>query len=393
MDPNFTPSTPRQQPTERPHDELPPVVVSKPQPRPSGMSIRRKPPHKTWWFRLTAGLIVAVLVAVFVANAWYKQALLPVSDAPEVESVQLVIEPGSTPDVIASHLQEKGVIRSSTAFLTYVRMEGLLGRLQAGSYRFSPAESTQEIVKHLLNGQNDEISITFYPGSALYINAYDTDQTPSHREVLERLGYARDEIEAALESDYDHPLLQDKPKGASVEGYIYGETYQVASGASVREVLVRTFDEMYAALQQNDLIEAYREQGLTVHEAVTLASIIEREVGAAEDRRQVAQIFFKRLNEGMPLGADATFVYAARMDGQTPTVNYNSPYNTRVHGGLPPGPIASPGLTALKAVANPATGDYLYFVSGDDGKNYFSYTLSEHERNTATYCRINCALF
>jgi UPF0755 protein len=107
----------------------------------------------------------------------------------------------------------------------------------------------------------------------------------------------------------------------------------------------------------------------------------------------VAQIFFKRLREGMPLGADATFVYAANKAGVAPTVDLDSPYNTRIHAGLPPGPISAPGLAALQGVAQPAEGDYLYFVSGDDGKNYYSRTAEEHEANTREHCKINCSLF
>ncbi len=352
----------------------------------------KRPLFKRWWLVLV-GLCIVGLLAIGAVFFWYTNSLKPLSDAPDAESKQIIIEQGSTPDLIAEQLEGEGIIRSQTAFLVYTRLNDVRGKLQAGSYRLSPSESTPAVVDHLLKGQADEFSLTFYPGSALYINAYDTDQTPSHREVLENLGYSRAEIEAAFEAEYDHPLLADKPAGESVEGYIYGETYQIASGASVQDILVRSFDEMYARIEANNLLAAFEKRGMSLHQAVTLASVIEREVHDAEDQKQVAQIFYKRLEDGMPLGADATFVYAARMDGKTPAVNYDSPYNTRLHGGLPPGPIASPGITALQAVANPADGDYVYFVSGDDGKNYFSRTLAEHEANIARYCKANCALF
>lgn len=389
------------QPTHTPnthqHGDLPPVSAgyggSQQLSPPSGLPINKKPFYAKWWFLALVGLVVALMVGAGVAASWYSNALKPVATSAAVETQQVVVEAGSTPNQIAQRLEGAGVIRSSAAFSLYTRIHDVRGKLQAGSYRLSPAESTPDIVAHLLKGQTDEFTITFYPGSALYINAYDSDQTPSHREVLEKLGYSRSEIEAAFEADYDHPLLADKPAGDSIEGYIYGETYQMPSGASLKDILIRTFDEMYTKIQQADLLEAFERQDMTLHQAVTLASIIEREVHAPDDQKQVSQIFLKRLSEGMPLGADATFVYAARMDGKTPTVNYDSPYNTRVNRGLPPGPIASPGITALEAVARPASGDYLYFVSGDDGKNYFSKTLEEHESNTRKYCQANCALF
>jgi UPF0755 protein len=214
-----------------------------------------------------------------------------------------------------------------------------------------------------------------------------------NKKVLLEAGYNQAEIDAAFKKTYESPLFQDKPANADLEGYIYGETYTFSAGSTVEQILQRTFDEFYAAISENDLISGLRAQGFNLYQGVTLASIIQREVSGQADSAQVAQIFLKRLNEGMPLGADATFVYVANKAGITPTVDLDSPYNTRIHTGLPPGPISAPGVAALQAVAHPAEGDYLYFVSGDDGKNYYSRTIEEHEKNTREYCKINCSLF
>ncbi len=336
-------------------------------------------------------ILILATCSVGAAGAWYVHQLRPVSEG-TATSVRVEIQPGTVKSV-ADYLHEEGLINSPTAFTLYVRIQGLENQIKTGSYQLMSSESTPEIVTHLINGQAEDFDVTFFPGSALTVNANDTDQTPSHRQVLLRLGYSEQEIDKAFKASYDHPLLVDRPEGSTVEGYIYGQTYNMVSGASVEDILIRTFDEFYSQLEQNDLLSAFEKAGLDLHEATTLASIIEREVSGDEDQRQVAQVFFRRLETDMPLGADATFVYAARINNDTPRVDYDSPYNTRRYGGLPPGPIASPGISSLKAVANPASGDYLYFVSGDDGVNHFSRTLQEHEQNTRRYCKENCQLF
>ena len=121
-----------------------------------------------------------------------------------------------------------------------------------------------------------------------------------------------------------------------------------------------------------------------------MASIVQKEVSDPSDQRQVAQVFLKRLKEGTVLGSDVTFLYIAKKEGRSPSVNDPSPYNTRKNGGLPPGPIANFHLSALQAVANPASGDFLYFVAGDDGKTYFSRTEAEHDANVAAHCKKLC---
>lgn len=350
----------------------------------------KKPRPILKWVLIVLGLAALVFIAMIL---WYQQQLQPVSSDKNAISEQLKIESGTTPDQIAAVLHERGLIRSESAFHVYTRLSGTRGQLKAGSYILSPTESMEEIVEHLVAGRMEEFTLTFYPGAALNVSA-PTDDTPSHREVLQSVGYEDAEIDAAFRNSYDHPLLESLPEGADIEGYLYGETYQIAAGSSVKEIVTRTFDEFYERLEREGVLATLESKGTDLHDAVILASIVEREVSAGiEDQRQVAQVFFSRLETNMPLGADATFVYAASKMGVAPSVNLDSPYNTRKYGGLPPGPISSPGINAMKAVANPADTDYLFFVSGDDGKNYFSRTIEEHETKTRQYCQKNCSLF
>ena len=357
-------------------------VASEPEPEPElGMPKKR---HRVR--NIIIGFILVIIVgggvAAFSGYSWYQQQLAPASEDTS-KRVRLTIVEGSTPSEIATQLEEAGVIKSRHAFTIYTKLSGTENSLKAGTFSLQPSLSTSAIVEHLVLGKQDTFRVTFLPGDTLKNN----------RQKLIDLGYSASEVDAALNTTYERELFAGKPAGTDLEGYIFGETYEFTADSTPESILNRTFDEFEASIDENNLVAGYKKQGYNLYQGITLASIIQKEVAGPDDSRQVAQVFFKRLREGMPLGADATFVYAAKKDGAQPTVNYDSPYNTRVNKGLPPGPISVPGIHALRAVANPAPGDYVYFVSGDDGKNYFSRTAAEHEENTRRYCIENCALF
>lgn len=344
-----------------------------------------KKKRSVWkWVGIIFGvLILLVAVAAGLGYKWYVDQLTPVGAASSSERVRVTIIPGSTPSMIGELLQEKGLVRNADAFTLYTHITDTKGKLQAGTYLLQTRESVPQIVDHLVSGKVDEFNLTFLPGETI----------EAHKKAIVAAGYSAAEVDAAFSKNYDHPVLATKPADADLEGYIFGETYRFSSAASVEDIVVRALDELQKQVTQYNLVATYKKQNLSLYQGITLASIIQREVSSPQDMRQVSQIFQKRLKDGMPLGADATFVYAAKKAGQTPRVDFPSPYNTRVHKGLPPGPIASPGSSALQAVANPALGDFVYFVSGDDGRSHFARTLAEHEANTRKYCQKNCALF
>lgn len=360
-----------------------------PQPQPiddarddAGLSPAKKP-RMPLWGKIAGLCVLVLLILVGIGVGWYIAALRPVDQA-DTEARTIEIVSGTTPAQIGTKLKEESLIKSELAFTIHTRIHGVQNSLQAGIYNLSSSMSTQEVVAQMVEGPTArEFEVTFVPGATLAEN---------RRELL-RVGFSEEQVDEALNATYDHPLFVSKPAEADLEGYLFGETHRFVEGTSAQDVLVRYFDDFYAFVEEHKLVSAYREQGLSLYEGITLASIIEREVSGEQDTRQVAQIFLKRLNEDIPLGADATFVYAANKDGAQPRVNYPSPYNTRIHAGLPPGPIAIPGEDALKAVGNPAAGDYVYFVSGDDGKNYYARTEAEHQENIRRYCQVNCALF
>lgn len=326
-------------------------------------------------------LVLLVVASIFGIRLWYTENLKPVNRASE-KLVSFEIALGDSVSDIADGLENSGLIRNSTAFKWYVRGEQSGISLQAGNYNISPAMSIEIIVDIFAEGRINSELVTILPGKRL-------DET---RQELIRAGWSVAEVDTALEAAYNSPLLKDKPKTASLEGYIYPDSYQINDNTGLEELIGVTLDNFYDKIQERDIEASLKQQGLNLHEAIILASIVYMESGDVEDQRQIAQVFLKRLNEGLTLGADATFRYASAVLGQEDSIAVDSPYNTRVHSGLPPGPIANFNISALVAVADPAPGDYLYFVSGDDGITRFSKTFEEHQALTEKYCKELCEL-
>ncbi len=373
---------------------MPELEVQKivPQPingQPSGLKTGKKP-AKNRTIIWVISIVAAILIGFFVVGViWYNAQLTSVgTDKGQLKLIK--IASGSTPAQIGDELQSQSIIRSSIAFNLYIKMSNNNKNLQAGTYRLSPAETIPQIVNHLVNGSVDQFSITFYPGATLVDN---TNATKKYdvTTVLKNAGYSDADITAALKMTYDSPLFANKPASADLEGYIYGETYNFNVGATVQDILTSVFQQYYSVVQKNNLVAGFASHGLNLYEGITLASIVQRESGNKTDQPQVAQVFYSRLASGMTLGSDVTYQYIADKTGVARDPNLNSPYNTRRFAGLPPGPIAVPGLTAMQAVANPASGDYLFFLSGDDNITYFAKTEAEHQANVINHCAVKCS--
>ena len=326
-------------------------------------------------------IVLAVLAAASVgwANWWYNNSLEPKSSSNE--RIKVVIETGATPGQIADELEQKGVIKSAFAFNLLVKNEGDRDKLQAGTYLFSPKQSSREVLDWLVEGKVDTFNVTILPGLTL----------AEIKQYLIKDGFKAADIDAAYKKTYNHPLLASKPATVNLEGYIYPETYQISSETPVEDLLMHSFDLFYRQIQAKGLEEELKARGFNLHQGITLASIIGREVSNSNDKRQVAQVFEKRLKEGIELGSDVTYMYAAKLTGQTPSPSLDSPYNTRRVKGLPPGAIANFNIDSLEAVADPVPGDYLYFVAGDDGTTHFAKTEAEHEANVKQYCTKLCS--
>ena len=217
------------------------------------------------------------------------------------------------------------------------------------------------------------------------------------QDALVKEGYTPEEVEKAFNAEYDFDFLKKRPDEATLEGYLYGETYEFYKGVPVEDILTKYLEKMGEVISENNLEARYANRGLSLFEGITLASVVQKESPAGE-QATVAQVFLSRLNYGWKLGSDVTVSYA--IDKKDPNRNIysdnaaalsiDSCYNTRLYTGLPCGPISNPNLASLLAVAEPAESSYLYFLTGDDGLMYYSYTESEHNQNAATHCQNLC---
>ncbi|MEK7603415.1 MAG: endolytic transglycosylase MltG [Patescibacteria group bacterium] len=347
------------------------------------MSYSLLKPKKHVWKIIVTSLVVALIVAgltVYGARYVYVRNLKSVSAS---EKIQLVTIPsGVSVQETGIILKQAGLVRQSWAFEWYMRQNNLSDIIQAGTYALRPNMSIQEIAKIITKGQIATDLFTILPGQRI-------DQV---KQVLVNVGYSVESADAALNpAQYkDHPVLAGKPSGANLEGYLYPESFQRTTSTKPQQLIRASLDEMHKRLTPT-IRSRFAEQGLSVYQGVILASIIEQEVGKTEDKAKVAQVFLLRIKRGMPLGSDPTAFYGALLAGQKPSVIYDSPYNTRLHAGFPPGPISNVSQSSLDALANPTSGDFLYFVAGDDGITHFSHTLAEHEALTAKYCKKLCS--
>lgn len=316
------------------------------------------------------------------ANVWYQGQLKPVTS--ESVKIKIDIPEGQLPKTTASTLQDKKIINSSQAFLWYLRNKGLTGKIQAGQYELDSSKSTPEIATALTDGKVSSKLITILPGKRL-------DQI---RQTFIDNGFSANDIDKALDaSNYrNHPALVGKPTNQSLEGYLYPESFKIDSSTTPETIIKQSLDQMANALTP-DLIENFRSQGLGIHQGVTLASIVEREASKESDKKLIAGVFLNRLKQGMQLQSDPTYHYAAYLLNIAPNNNIDSPYNTYVAPGLPPGPIANMTKSSLQAVGSPAQHQYLYFVAGDDGVTYFAKTLEEHNDLVKQYCKKGCSTF
>jgi UPF0755 protein len=330
------------------------------------------------------GLILLIILSgvIYSVRRVYTENLQPVSAAQRSQQVTIPI--GSSAKEIAIILKDAGLIRETWAFEWYVRNHNLRDKMQAGTYSLRPNQGVAEIATILTQGKVATDLVTILPAQRL-------DQI---RTSLINSGFAAEDVDNALKPELytDHPALVDKPAGASLEGYLYPETFQKTANTKPEEIIRAALDETQARLTP-EVRAGIVKQGLTVHQGIVLASIVEQEVSNGDDRKVVAQVFLKRLHENITLGSDVTAFYGAIMAGQEPkisSVNLDTPYNTRIHAGLPPGPISNISGSSLSAVANPASTNYLFFVAGDDGKTYFSNTQAEHEALTREHCKKLC---
>ncbi len=343
-----------------------------------GVKVRRR----RAWKWIIASVLLSLITVVAVLFFWYQQNLAAI-DKSNDEPVVVTIAEGMNDAQVGALLDSRGLIKSAIAYEIYVRLNGQVGKIQAGSYTLSRSMNISRIVNKLASGEITVDLLTILPGKRI-------DEL---RQSFIDAGFSETEVDEALDaSQYEgHPALRAKPPLASLEGYLYPESFQRTATTPLKTIIEASLDEM-AELLNDSYEQEVSVRGLTLHDAVILASIVEKEVNKQEDKPIVSQVFQTRLSIGMMLGSDVTAYYGAETLGLTRAVSTDTPYNTRLYTGLPPGPISNVSQGSLAAIAAPAASDYLYFVAGDDGVTYFSRTLQEHEALTTQHCIVLCAI-
>ncbi|HRQ37480.1 MAG TPA: endolytic transglycosylase MltG [Chloroflexota bacterium] len=307
-------------------------------------------------------------------------------------AVPFTITPGQTAAEITVNLAAAGLVRDPELFLNYLHYFGLDSRLEAGDFLLDPTWPLPEMAVALTDARAREITLRFIEGWRLEEMADSLRQIrPADINADEFQAIAQRQAPFDL-SRYD--FLSSLPPDATLEGYLFPDTYRMpldANAAYLIDLMLTNFGERVTP----EMRQAYGAQGLSLREAVTLASIVQREAVIADERPLIAGVFLNRLRDGILLQADPTVQYALgyQPDRQTwwktplflTDLQFDSPYNSYVYGGLPPGPIASPSLSSLQAVANPAPSDFIFFVASCDGmapgSHVFSVTFEEHLAN------------
>ncbi len=315
---------------------------------------------------LLTGLALGVLaLAVVLGTA--RSPLRPLD--PEGAEQSFEVAAGESLPEIAGRLEEAGLVRHRLAVEVIGRTRDLSGRLQRGEYRLSPAQSPQEILEQIASGRVVTYEISFPEGFT----------ATQFAERLARAGLADRDAFLAVVRDPEMPA-QLGIQGTSLEGYLFPETYRFARGLAPVE-LARAMVEQFRAVWDG-ISPLARERGLSMRDVVILASLVEKETGAPDERPLIASVFLNRLHRGMRLETDPSVIYGiAGFDGnlrRRDLENAANPFNTYRIAGLPPGPIANPGADSLRAAVEPANTEYLYFVSRNDGSHTFSKTYAEH---------------
>jgi len=326
------------------------------------------------------GLILVLLIGSFGLLTWWSWATKPYSSTGNPEKI--TITPGKTAAKLAEELQERHLIRSAWAFRYLARAEQSDFKLYVGDYQLAPTMAPAEMIQRLIVS-----SVGLETNRVTIPEGYSTEQIINLL-VQKGLGSQEEYTKVVTEDEFPYSFLKDAPKGIHrLEGYLFPNTYDIAvktTPHAVIDLLLQQFEKEITPDVQKQL----GINNLSVHQWVTMASLIEKEAVTEADRPLIASVIMNRMKIKMPLQIDATIQFL--LGTPKPKLFYKdleivSPYNTYLNVGLPPGPIASPGHASLQAVLNPAQTDFRYYVAKKDGSHEFAKTYAEHLNNIKLY--------
>lgn len=327
---------------------------------------------------------VSIIILILISWVYYLYCLNSPLAGDQLTQ-EFIVESGWGSSDISYRLTDAGLVRNPYVFQMYVWLHRIDSRLQPGNYFLSKSQNIKEIAWILARGAGStkEISLTFIEG-------WNNQQIADYLVEREMIAQPADLFAIVQKKAVwwdDYPVLASRPKNLDLEGYLFPDTYRVFRDATIADIV----QKMVATLEEKITSEMRQEisrQHKTIHEIITLASILEKEVSTQKDRRLVADIFYKRLAAGMPLQSDATVNYAT---GKSVTraslddLSVESLYNTYKYKGLPPGPICNPGFEAIEAAVYPVANEYWYFLTTPNGEVIYSKTHDEHVAAKARY--------
>ena len=342
-------------------------------------------------YKIIIIIIVCILIAFLSFVMWYNNSM--VLDKNNLEKKEVLIELGSTTSSIAKNLYENKIISSPLSFKIYTKLNNE-SKFMAGKYNLSPSMSIKEIVNILKSGvleNSDQITLTFLEGKNIRNYAKLISEKTNNKEddVFSLLQDAQYINSIINEYWFLDKIILDKNIYYSLEGYLFPDTYIFKDkNVTVKEIFSKLLDKTKAVLDEYK--QDIESKKLTVHEIITMASLVEMEGVSASDKSKISSVFYNRLEKNMSLGSDVTTYYAFKIDmGErdlySKELNTYNPYNTRgpnMAGKLPIGPISSVSKASLEAAINPETTSFLYFVADKNGKVYFTNTYAEHVTKT-----------
>ncbi|MDD5732047.1 MAG: endolytic transglycosylase MltG [Patescibacteria group bacterium] len=327
-------------------------------------------------------LVVVLVVGIFGYSKWsaanmVKKASVPYST--QSKAISFEIKPGESVGIVGANLKTEGLIVDSNLFTAYAKKMEVDKKIKAGIYTLNSNMSIKNILQILVSGERTEIWITIPEGWRI-------DQIGNY---LEKQGITTSkefQDRAYVKNFASTPFLSGLSGSTTLEGYLFPDTYRIFADTTVDQI-IQTMLDGFANKVTKDIMDGANKKGFTLHQFITLTSIVEKESAHSEDIRKIASVYYNRLEQGMPFQSDATITYITRRADARPTIDetkVDSPYNTYLYKGLPPGPVGNPGLEAMMATLNPETTDYLFFVSKGN-RAYFAKTYEEHLQNIAKY--------
>lgn len=323
-------------------------------------------------------IIIFLLSAALVLTAadLYVTFFVPASRTGGKKAVN--IQKGTSFRVIAADLEEKGLIRSADSFIFAASILGDYKKVKAGEYELDSSMTPLQVLDMLVKGKVKKYIVTIPEG----YNIREVAAVLAGEGLVDEGQF----LSKVADRNYAKALGFNAP---TLEGYLFPDTYEFTKGMSDEEIIARMV-ERFLTVYDSEFAGDAKKRGMTMQKVVTLASIIEKETGSPQERELVSAVFHNRLKKGVKLQSDPTVIYDIRDFNGALTrkdLYARRPHNTYIYYGLPPGPISNPGRASLRAAINPARGDYLYFVSKNDGTHFFSRSLKEHNRAVHQYQR------